>query len=184
MQRVMCRMNHAIFLVVLGCTLTPFVRAQQQCEPAAVAVAQRFIRAQFQGASIGGSRDAFKEAVPLMIDDGEPPASPIIYVAGYKVQDDVMVGEKCRITILYERLGTISPESFILKPAKSEETAHIWLTRDENTWKVHMDAKQYGLPPHVGVEAIRNWLHLFLQPPFDAKTVKAKHLLAMVDGSH
>ncbi len=62
----------------------PLVSAQEQSSSQAVANADKFIHAQFQGASIGGSREAFKEAITLLIDDGEPPASPIVFFAGYK----------------------------------------------------------------------------------------------------
>lgn len=174
-------LNRVALLGILVCLLSPLTRAQEQCEPLAVAVAQRFIHAQFQGASIGGSPAAFKEARDLVIEDGEPPAAPIVFVAGYKIKEAVAMGKECRVTIMYERLGTISPESLILKPAKSEETAHIWLARDPDAWKVHMNTNQYSLPPHVGADAIRNWLHLFLQPPTDAKTARVKHLLQVLD---
>ena len=116
-----------------------------------------------------------------MIQDGEPPASPIVFVASYKIDTDVVVGKECRVTIMYERLGTISPNSLIFKPAKYEETAQIWLVRDSDTWKVHMNTGQYGLPPHVGADAIKNWLHLFLNPPLDEKTAKAKQLLETIN---
>jgi len=95
-----------------------------------------------------------------------------------------MIGQECRITIVYERFGTIS-ESFVFKPAKLEEKAHIWLAQDSNTWKVHINANQYGLPPHVGIEAIRNWLHSLMQPSIDVRTsTKAKRLLETVESYH
>ncbi len=181
MQIVISQLNRAAFLVVLASVLLPSVRAQDQCVPEAITVAQKFVHAQFQGASIGGSQEAFKEALTLLIDDGEPPASPIVFVASYKIQDSAMIGNECRVAIIYERLGTISPETLIFTPAKTKEEVHIWLARDSGTWKVHMNAKQYGLPAHAGIEAIKNWLHVFLQPPIDAKTAKARHLLATID---
>ena len=181
MQIVLRGPNGVVLLGILICVVSLSMRAQEQCEPQAVTVAQRFIYAQFQGASIGGTPEAFKEARTLVIEDGEPPASPIVFVAGYKIKQAAAMGKECCISIMYERLGTISPESLKLKPAKYQETVHIWLARDPDTWKVHMDAKQYGISPHVGADAIRNWLHLFLQPPIDAKTAKAKRLLKTID---
>jgi hypothetical protein len=92
---------------------------------------------------------------------------------------------------VYDRLGTIS-DNFVLRRAKSKETAHIWLARHPTTWKVHMNTRQYGLPPHAGLDGIRNWLGGFLKPPVDAddaddaktKATKAKHLLDALNRLH
>jgi hypothetical protein len=134
---------------------------------------------QFNGASLGGSPDAFQESSRLVMDDGAPPADPIVFVKSYSIKGMKMVGGECRVTVVYERLGTIS-EKFVLRPVKSEEAVNIWLARDSGMWKVHMDAKHYGIPPHVGKEAIINWLHVFMKPPRDEKTVKAERLLQVV----
>ena len=181
MQIMISKLRRAagIGLILSGIS-QPFVKAQGQCEPDALANAQKFIRAQFNGASIGGSPDALKESRSLVIEDGEPPPAPIVFVESYSIKDTEAVGQECRVTIVYERLGTISPEKLVFRLVKSEEIANIWLARDSGIWKVHMDTKHYGIPPHVGKEAIRHWLRLFLTPPRDEKTAKAEQLLQVI----
>lgn len=163
-------------LVVLFC-LAGFQEASfSECPASMRATVDKFLDVTYRGAFIGGSKSAFEESKNLTMDDGFPPAWPIVYINRYKVLRAVPTRDGCRFTISYDRQAVIT-DSLSFRAVRREEISALWLVCADSMCKVDMADARYGLPPHVGRAGILAWLDKLREGDQSAKVMALQRAL-------
>lgn len=145
----------ALFLAF--CQLGANRNAVAQCSSQARITAQRLLQDVYEGAWSGGSLPAFKDALGLTIDDGDPPPAPIVVTKRYAIASQAAIVGGCRFTVEFDRQGLIT-EDLDFQPTIGKEIRNIWVLCDKSGCKVDLNEKRFGFPPHVGHDGLLRWL--------------------------
>jgi len=146
----------SLIVALVSLCLAGLTQAEAQCSQDARSTAAKFLRVSYDGSFIGVV-PAFAEMQGLLMDDGVPPAWPVVVTRTYKITDAAPVKAACRYTAVFSNYGYIT-EADVFHHEMRDEVAHIWVSCSDRQCKVDMDAHHYGLPPHAGKEAVLTWL--------------------------
>jgi len=148
-----------------------------QCSIQAHRTAERYLKDVFEGGTIGGSESAFKDEVQIVMDNGEPPASPVVVTTSYRIVKERPNGEaSCTFTVLFKTAGTIGADLRFQRHPITESVS-IRLLRTNGDWGIDLSTLRF--PPHVGRDGLLAWLKK-LRPGYPARVKALEGVVAQL----
>lgn len=148
--------------------------AQAQCVPNATAVAEAFVRLDFEGARL--HTRAGDPIWRLTMDDGITPNDSMAVTRAYRVVSATGDSSLCRVQLQFDVFGFVtgfSDGTFQFHRRASTEDQTITLRCKSGSCLIDLRDGLFGVLPHPGKVPAERWVAKLLTPPVPVGSMKA-----------
>jgi hypothetical protein len=121
-------------------------------------VVEEFCRLDLSGARLHSTEDA--PIWHLTLNDGEPPAGPVVIARGFHAAKAVEQGESGTVTVRYDVLGVVGADE-VFKPGSEQFALGRFQLKEQDGWKISLQS--LAVSPHVSPEAYSKHIDLLTQ---------------------